>query len=169
MDVFESLKRQRPKDFWSFFRKKKQSHGANIAEDFQKYFSSMFTDIRTTINEKVEHLNENSDFNTKNPTFYELNAPITIAEVEYAIKQLNKNKASCPCDNLLNEYFIESFDILGAHITDMFYKIFSAGFFPQSWSLGYIVPIYKKGDKNDSNNYRGITLLSNFGKCLVAF
>ena len=49
----------------------------------------------------------------------------------------------------------------------MFYKIFSAGVFPQSWSLGYIVPIYKKGDKNDSNNYRGITLLSNFGKTSI--
>ena len=36
-----------------------------------------------------------------------LNAPITIAEVEYATKHLNKNKASCPCDNLLLEYVIE--------------------------------------------------------------
>ena len=66
---FESLKRQRPKDFWSFLCKKKQSHGANIPiEDFQNYFSSLFTDIRTTINDEVEHLNENSDFNTNNPT-----------------------------------------------------------------------------------------------------
>ena len=106
-----------------FFRKKKQSHGANIpTEDLFSKLLFEFTDIRTTINEEVEHLNENSDFNTNNPTFYELNAPITIAEVEYAIKHLNKNKASCPCDNLLNEYFIESFDILGAHITDMFIK-----------------------------------------------
>ena len=109
------------------------------------------------------HFIVNSDFNTYNPTFYELNALITIAEVEYAIKHLNKNTASCPCDNLLNEYFIESFDILGAHKTTMFNKIFSAGFFPQSWSLGYIVPIYKKGDKNDSNN-----LLSNFGKLFTS-
>ena len=88
------MKRQRPKYFLEFFIKKKQSHGANIpTEDFQNYFLSLFTDIRTTINDEVEHLNENSDFNTNNPTFYELNAPITIAEVEYAIKHLNKNKA----------------------------------------------------------------------------
>jgi len=90
---FESLKHQRAKDFWSFFRKTKQSHANIPTEDYQNVFSSLLTDIRTTMNEEVEHLNENSGFNTNNPTFYELNAPITIAEVEYAIKQLNKNKA----------------------------------------------------------------------------
>ena len=32
------------------------------------------------------------------------------------------------------------------------------------WSEGFIVPLYKKGSKNDVNNYRGVTLLSTFGK-----
>ena len=49
----------------------------------------------------------------------------------------------------------------------MFNIIFNSGHFPTSWSKGYIVPIFKKGDKNDTNNYRGITLTSNLGKLLT--
>ena len=36
--------------------------------------------------------------------------------------------------------------------------------FPECWARGKIVPIYKSGDKNIANNYRGITLLSCIGK-----
>ena len=36
--------------------------------------------------------------------------------------------------------------------------------FPSIWAEGIIVPIFKKGDKNDPANYRGITLVSCLGK-----
>ena len=81
---------------------------------------------------------------------------------------MKRNKASCPVDNLLNEYFIETADILTEHVTNCFNKIFDSGIFPKAWSCGYIVPIYKKGDKNSPNNYRGITLNSNFGKLFTS-
>ena len=39
-----------------------------------------------------------------------------------------------------------------------------SGHFPKSWTEGVIIPIHKKGNKGAVDNYRGITLLSVFGK-----
>ena len=36
--------------------------------------------------------------------------------------------------------------------------IYETGAYPDQWSTGVIVPIYKKGDTNNPANYRGITL-----------
>jgi hypothetical protein len=62
-------------------------------------------------------------------------------EILLAIKDLKRNKAPCPADNLLNGFFIETSDILIGHITDCFTTIFNSGHFPKVWSYGYIVPI----------------------------
>jgi len=43
-------------------------------------------------------------------------------------------------------------------------KIFEIEYFPEQWSKGLIVPIHKKGSLSEVDNFRGITLLSVFGK-----
>ena len=41
-------------------------------------------------------------------------------------------------------------------------------FFPESWARGCIVPVFKKGNCDDPNNYRGITIVSCLGKLFTS-
>ena len=50
------------------------------------------------------------------------------------------------------------------YIEIIFTAILNNGYFPEDWSVGEIVPLHKKGSLNSVDNYRGITLLSAFGK-----
>ena len=40
--------------------------------------------------------------------------------------------------------------------------------FPAKWATGLIVPLDKKGDADNTNNYRGITLISCFAKLFTS-
>ena len=50
----------------------------------------------------------------------------------------------------------------------VFYKLFNgiltSGIFPNSWSTAVLIPVFKKGDQRDPNNYRGISLVSCLAK-----
>ena len=95
--------------------------------------------------------------------FNELNVTISTDEMKMAIKQL-KNGTSAGPDLFLNEFLKNGSDVLLLYLHKLFNKIFEMGYFPSDWSEGFIIPICKKGDKNNVSNYRGITLLSTVGK-----
>ena len=44
------------------------------------------------------------------------------------------------------------------------YLLFNKGIFPDFLKVANVVPIHKKGEKLDPNNYRPISLLSNISK-----
>ena len=96
-----------------------------------------------------------------------LNRIITENEIQSCINRLKNHKAPGP-DNILNEYIKISTDILMPIYLKIFNMIFSTGLFPDTWSQGLIIPIHKKGDKMNTDNYRGITLLSCFGKLFTS-
>ena len=96
-----------------------------------------------------------------------LNRIITENEIQSCINRLKNHKAPGP-DNILNEYIKISADILMPIYLKIFNLIFSTGLFPETWSQGLIIPIHKKGDKMNPDNYRGITLLSCFGKLFTS-
>ena len=81
-----------------------------------------------------------------------------------AIKRLKNNKA-CGLDNILNEFLKASCIKLIRVFVKLFNLVLLTGKMPSDWSIGIIKPIYKnKGSPDDPNNYRGITILSCFGK-----
>ena len=100
--------------------------------------------------------------------FDELDAEITSNEVEKVINLLKRSK-SHGLDLLLNEYFIELCDFLLPFIVEIFNAVLENGHFPKSWCEAIVIPVYKnKGNIDFTNNYRGISLLSNLAKLFTA-
>ena len=119
------MRRKNPKQFWKHFNSQKCNISSNISADrFQEYFSTMLNTTLPTRIDEIEDFSNKSDLNEENPTYVSLSTPITTDEVRTAIRNLKRHKTSCPSDNLLNEYFLETVDILIGHITDCFNKVF---------------------------------------------
>ena len=87
---------------------------------------------------------------------------------DHSTNKLSNNKSSGN-DLILNEYLKASNHDLKVIITNLFNLVLASGKVPHSWSLGTISPIYKgKRDVNGVDNYRGITILSCFGKLFTS-
>ena len=93
-----------------------------------------------------------------------LDKVISEEEILQAVKSLKNNKA-CGDDRVINEYICSTIGLFLPVFKCLFNYVLETGNIPQDWTLGNIIPIYKKkGDTNDPRNYRGISLLSCFGK-----
>ena len=89
--------------------------------------------------------------------FNELNEPITLEELNKALKELKNNK-SAGIDVIINECFKNGHSVLNPYLLSLFNYVFDSGVYPSSWSDGLLVPLHKKGDIATPGNYRGITL-----------
>ena len=97
-----------------------------------------------------------------------LNGTITTQEIMKCINKLKNNK-SPGSDMIINEYIKCTKELMCPVYVKLFNKILDTGDFPSEWMVGVVVPLYKnKGDINDCNNYRGITLLSCVGKLFTS-
>ena len=123
-----------------------------------------------------KNLNENDD---ESDTFLDnicddqiyddiLNGDITEDEVSNAIKNLKNGKAAV-IDDFVNEYFKCSSPQLVNIYCKLFNLVFNSGIVQETWLNGITRPIYKnKGDANDPDNYRAITLISCLGKLFTS-
>jgi hypothetical protein len=80
-------------------------------------------------------------------------------EFEMAIEKLKRHK-SPGIDHIPAELIKAGGRIIRSEIDKLIISIWNKEELPEEWKESVIVPIYKKGNKTDCGNYRGISLLS---------
>ena len=83
--------------------------------------------------------------------------PITREEVLLAIQRLKNGKAAGP-GGIIGELFKHAGHLAVDFLVKFFNVLFERGIYPDSWTKSIIIPLFKKGNQNDPDYYRGISL-----------
>ena len=165
--ALSKLSRSAPKSFWkkvNKFRKKNRYTNSDLTvEDFVQHFKNLSSDVTNGANidgnDETGNGNDEANNTGRGGDTYieELDKQITADEVDKVLSSLKRNKGSGP-DNIATDCFIDGKRFFTPYLVAIFNKVFDEGYYPKSWRQGTIVPIHKKGDKNNTSNYRGITM-----------
>ena len=171
LNMLSNTESRDPQSFWKTFNEiKKLNHLDHSREnpipptEWYEHFSKLFqhpknSDTDEDITQFVER--------HKNDYFNELNVKVNESEVRKAITLL-KNKKACGHDGIPNE-MIKAWTSSPVHIKLLckhINHILTSGVFPDQWRPTLLTPVFKKGDKHNPQNYRGIAVGSSLGKVL---
>ena len=131
-----------------------------IAELFNSYFASVFSNHQNTQNDQEGTEHENNEPNTE-----ELERTISELEVLSALRALDPDKTLGP-DGIPSRILKETAQQIAPSITLLFNKSMNSGVVPDEWKLANVVSVYKRGEKEDVQNYRPISLLCIVSKLL---
>ena len=95
-----------------------------------------------------------------------LDDPFSIEELERSLKSLKNNKACC-FDQISNEILKCSGRIYKHAFLHLFNAIGRVSLYPTPWKRDILHPIHKSNEKDDPNNFRGISIASCFSKLYI--
>jgi len=144
------------KRVWKMLRRRKQNVNEYIRikevtlDQWQKHFDTLYN------NDSEEEMEQSAE---------EVDIKLFIDEnkIDMAIKKLKNRKAPGET-GISNELVKYGGSKLQEEIKKLFIKIQKEQKIPDDWKKSLTVPIFKKGNKKDPHNYRGITLLESIMK-----
>lgn len=128
-----------------------------IAQEYNIHFGSVGVNLAEKIKKNKKKFKEEE---TEKTTYL---MPTDLKEVREAVNSLNNNSAPGE-DNLSKQDIITLFECIGEKIVQFINYILTSGIFPEELKTAKITPIHKKGQSDDVNNYRPISMLNHFSK-----
>lgn len=126
---------------------------ANINNIPDQVWLEFYKNLWTT---SVKEMNENNKNNNKDLMEVDL---ITYEELKTTLASF-KNKKSPGTDNINIELFKYAPDEVMIRFLDILNICWRTYRIPNSWKEALICPVFKKGNRKECNNYRGISLLN---------
>lgn len=148
--------------FWKTIKtvnKRKIVYNEISSAQWYIHFLSVFDTVGNAAHE------DDDDCSTTEEHCFEplFNDAINKDEVLDGIQHLKSGKSS-GLDKVIGEMLKNGNQLMVEFLVSLFNVLFERGIFPKDWSKSVIVPIYKKGDTNNTDNYRGIALTSVISK-----
>ena len=135
-----------------------------IAESFNKFFTTVASEIAEKINPAPPKEETSKSFH-ECELFKMSESNIQQAELINAVGQLQDKKSLDLND--ISMYFIKKIiNFIEKPLLHIFNCSLKMGIVPDLLKIAKVIPIYKGGDSSEMNNYRPISLLSNFAKIL---
>ena len=155
-----------PKEFWGAVKSclgKKSVYNDITPDEWFAHFQHLFND---PIEQDVPMAGEDPGDQEEEELDIDIDSlecEITEAEVYTALRAIKNGKAAGP-DGIIGEFLKHSAITIVPFLVKLFNKLFSSGTYPAGWTEAIIHPLYKKGDPNKADNYRGISLLNILSK-----
>jgi len=131
-----------------------------VKNRWKEYFEGLYNDSNPVDISTLKQLSDCSDMETT--------PEIMIEEVQRAITRL-KNRKAPGIDNITAEEIRVATEGRGLEILhQLCQRIWDEETVPEEWKKAVIVPIYKKKDKLDCNNYRGVSLQCHCSKIFTS-
>ena len=137
---------------------------SEISNHFGKFYSKLGENVVKTIHKSKFTPNHYLNKIKINPKTLYLHH-ITPPEIKKYINKL-PSKNSSGYDNISNKLLKQIKYSILKPLTHIFNLSITSGVFPANMKLSEIIPLYKKGSKDQMNNYRPISLLITISKLL---
>ena len=130
----------------------------SIANLMNQHFAGIAKKLAAKLKNSSKNFDSYLGRECKNSMFFK---DIEIHEILEEIRNICEKKAM-GFDNIPPKIIKWAPELFASILQIIFNKCLSAGYYPQNMKIARVVPIHKEGDINDVNNYRPISILTQF-------